>query len=130
MKWRIILRKLKRKDRLGGGAKDEGDRSGLCFERQDPECLWRKSVPRFYGELKEVIGKIQANLTEDGVRVFWERHRVNSQLQQPRRSQRLPPTLLWCHSATTSLPLASQCAPSWSQAFVPALGTSLSPLYS
>lgn len=41
---------------------------------RNPECLWRKSVPRFYGELKEMIGKIQANLTEDGVRVFWERH--------------------------------------------------------
>jgi len=23
------------KDRIGGGAKDEGDRSGLCFERQE-----------------------------------------------------------------------------------------------
>lgn len=43
------MRKLKRKDRMGSGAKDEGDRNGSCSERQDPERLWRKSVPASMG---------------------------------------------------------------------------------
>ena len=60
MKWRIILRKLKRKDRIGGGANDEKDRN-VCV-------------------LKEMIGKIKPNLTEAGDRVSRGRHRVGSRL--------------------------------------------------
>jgi hypothetical protein len=79
MKWRIILRKLKRKDRIGGGANDEKDRN-VCVLKDRTQSVCGGNLFKIYGELKEMIGKIKPNLTEAGDRVSRGRHRVGSRL--------------------------------------------------